>query len=64
MFAQSAAQEDDAGTLYPTAMHDTNGNYDHDPVPGRTGAMGGQHERADSRDPGLAERRRFSDSPV
>ena len=27
MYAQSAALEADAGTLYPTAMHDTNGNY-------------------------------------
>jgi YD repeat-containing protein len=27
MLAQSAAGEDDAGTLHPTAMHDSNGNY-------------------------------------
>ena len=27
MYAHSAALEADAGTLYPTTMHDTNGNY-------------------------------------
>ena len=47
MYAQSAALEADAGTLYPTTMHDTNGNYDHHPVPGRSGGAGREHERAD-----------------
>ena len=27
MSAQSAALEDDAGTLYPSTMNDTNGNF-------------------------------------
>ena len=34
MGAQSSGLEDDGGTLYPTLMNDTNGNFDRADVPG------------------------------
>ena len=40
MYAQSAALEADAGTLYPTAMHDTNGNSITIQYQAGAGAMG------------------------